>query len=175
MPRTDRRGGGKGERFSRQQWAEGRYRGGASDEDAGPSGRQGERKKQRQQRLPFPFAYRRFDPAPAPAAGKFPIKLAMWDLGQCDRKRCTGTKLCRQGLVREVKLGVSFPGVILSPAGTACVSREDKVRVAGTPFAGRLHRSQRAPDEQMLTERDIHWAETDEKGPRSSSRLVRRT
>lgn len=50
----------------------------------------------------------------------------MWDLGQCDRKRCTGTKLARIGLVKELKLGVSFPGVILSPAGTGCVSNQDK-------------------------------------------------
>jgi hypothetical protein len=54
-----------------------------------------------------------------------PIRLAMWDLGQCDRKRCTGTRLVRQGQVEELRLGQVFPGVILSPAGTRSVSRED--------------------------------------------------
>lgn len=53
------------------------------------------------------------------------IRLAMWDLGQCDKKRCTGTRLVRQGVVGELRLGTPFPGVILSPSGSRVVSRED--------------------------------------------------
>ncbi|KAF6258189.1 hypothetical protein COO60DRAFT_1639335 [Scenedesmus sp. NREL 46B-D3] len=45
----------------------------------------------------------------------------MWDLGQCDKKRCTG----EQGVVGELRLGQPFPGVILSPSGSRVVSRED--------------------------------------------------
>ena len=81
------------------------------------------------------------------------VHLAMWDLGQCDKKRCTGTRLARQGALDELRLNqvgalfflqsVSersrepinctfvdfvvqhFPGVILSPVGRNCVSRDD--------------------------------------------------
>ena len=55
-----------------------------------------------------------------------PFRLSMWDLGQCDKKRCTGTKLVRQNVVSELRLGIPFPGVILSPNGKCCVSNDDK-------------------------------------------------
>ncbi|WPT12998.1 Ribosome biogenesis protein TSR3-like protein [Picochlorum sp. SENEW3] len=58
-------------------------------------------------------------------AGEIQIPLAMWDLGQCDKKRCTGTRLVRQGVVQELRLGQHFPGVIMSPVGRSCVSMED--------------------------------------------------
>ena len=59
----------------------------------------------------------------------------MWDLGQCDRKRCTGTRLSRQGVVRELRLGQAFQGVILSPVGRSCVSRQDKELIGSKGLA----------------------------------------
>jgi pre-rRNA-processing protein TSR3 len=63
------------------------------------------------------------------------VPLAMWDLGQCDKKRCTGTRLVRQGVIQELRLGQHFPGVVLSPVGRSCVSIEDADLVRGKGLA----------------------------------------
>ena len=61
----------------------------------------------------------------AEAAIKFPVPLAMWDLGQCDPKRCSGRKLARLGCLKELRIQQRFPGVALTPDATACVSPGD--------------------------------------------------
>lgn len=63
------------------------------------------------------------DPS-APRPPKAP-KPACWDLGHCDAKRCSGKRLMRLGLLRELHVGQKFAGVVISPKAKKIVSRED--------------------------------------------------
>ncbi|KAF1843980.1 DUF367-domain-containing protein [Cucurbitaria berberidis CBS 394.84] len=61
---------------------------------------------------------------PRPAKPAF--KAACWDLGHCDAKRCSGKRLMRLGMMRELHVGQKFAGVVVSPKARKIVSREDK-------------------------------------------------
>jgi pre-rRNA-processing protein TSR3 len=56
--------------------------------------------------------------APAP-------KPACWDLGHCDAKRCSGKRLMRLGMLRELHVGQKHAGVVVSPKAKKIISRED--------------------------------------------------
>jgi pre-rRNA-processing protein TSR3 len=60
-------------------------------------------------------------------------RLAMWDFGHCDPKRCTGRRLAKQGVIHSLAVSVPCKGVVLTPAGDCAVSRQDAdlVRRAG--------------------------------------------
>ncbi|VDO03860.1 unnamed protein product [Rodentolepis nana] len=50
--------------------------------------------------------------------GDISIPTAMWDLGQCDPKRCSGRKLVRLGVTRLLKIHEPFHGIVLTPTAT---------------------------------------------------------
>ncbi|KAH6677782.1 DUF367 domain-containing protein [Plectosphaerella plurivora] len=60
------------------------------------------------------------------SSGRPIFKAACWDLGHCDPKRCSGKRLIRQGMMRELHLGQRFNGVIITPNGKQVVSPADR-------------------------------------------------
>ncbi|KAF1839768.1 DUF367-domain-containing protein [Decorospora gaudefroyi] len=61
-----------------------------------------------------------------PRPTKPDFKAACWDLGHCDAKRCSGKRLMRLGLMRELHVGQKFAGVVISPVAKKVLSRSDK-------------------------------------------------
>ncbi|AAS51234.1 ACR007Wp [Eremothecium gossypii ATCC 10895] len=57
---------------------------------------------------------------------EFPAKLAMWDFDHCDPKRCSGKKLERLGLIKSLRIGQKFQGIVVSPNGKTVVCPNDK-------------------------------------------------
>ncbi|KAF9024246.1 DUF367-domain-containing protein [Hymenopellis radicata] len=57
---------------------------------------------------------------------KIEVPVAMWDFDHCDPRRCSGKKLSRLGLIKELKVGARFRGIVVSPKGTAVISPSDR-------------------------------------------------
>ncbi|KAK0625356.1 hypothetical protein B0T17DRAFT_492120 [Bombardia bombarda] len=66
------------------------------------------------------------DDGNAAGRAKPAFKAACWDLGHCDPKRCSGKRLMRLGLMRELHLGQRHSGVIITPNGKQVVSPADR-------------------------------------------------
>ncbi|KAJ4485442.1 DUF367 family protein [Lentinula aciculospora] len=55
------------------------------------------------------------------------VPVAMWDFNHCDPRRCSGKKLERLGLIKELKIGQGrFRGIVVSPKGTQVISPSDR-------------------------------------------------
>ncbi|KAJ9165104.1 Ribosome biogenesis protein TSR3 [Coniochaeta hoffmannii] len=54
------------------------------------------------------------------------FKAACWDLGHCDPKRCSGKRLMKLNLMRELHVGQRHNGVIITPNGKTVVSPADR-------------------------------------------------
>jgi pre-rRNA-processing protein TSR3 len=66
------------------------------------------------------------DDASQPRASRPSFKAACWDLGHCDPKRCSGKKLMKLNLMRELHIGQKHQGVIITPNATATISPADR-------------------------------------------------
>ena len=54
-----------------------------------------------------------------------PVPVAMWDFQHCDPRRCSGKKLARHGLIKELRVGQKFRGIVLTPHATQVLSPSD--------------------------------------------------
>ncbi|RAL59991.1 hypothetical protein DID88_000617 [Monilinia fructigena] len=61
-----------------------------------------------------------------PRSSRPAFKAACWDLGHCDPKRCSGKKLMKLNLMRELNIGQKHQGVIISPNAKATISPADR-------------------------------------------------
>jgi pre-rRNA-processing protein TSR3 len=69
-------------------------------------------------------------------AESFRIDVAMWEFGQNDPKRDSGSKLVRFGMARKLRVGQSWPGIVLSSEAHATLSPADKGIILKHGIAG---------------------------------------
>ncbi|KAL7715565.1 18S rRNA aminocarboxypropyltransferase [Entamoeba marina] len=56
-------------------------------------------------------------------------RLFMWDLCQCDPKRCSGRKLVRQKMVKILSPNASFHGIVLTPDSSASLMTPKDIEI----------------------------------------------
>jgi pre-rRNA-processing protein TSR3 len=65
------------------------------------------------------------DDSDDPSSGRPLFKAACWDLNHCDPKRCSGKKLIKLGMMRDLHIGQRHNGVIITPNGKHTLSPAD--------------------------------------------------
>lgn len=63
------------------------------------------------------------------------VPVAMWDLNHCDPRRCSGKKLSRLGLIKDLRIGQRFRGIVVTPQGQKPLSPSDRSIIAETGLA----------------------------------------
>ena len=58
------------------------------------------------------------------------VRLGMWEMNQNDTRRDTGSKLCRMGMAKRLTIREHWGGIILSPAASRTVSKDDRELIA---------------------------------------------
>lgn len=64
------------------------------------------------------------------------VRVFLWEFGQNDPKRDSGSKMCRFGLAKKLKVGQNFGGIVLSSEATKVMSPEDYDIIAQHGIAG---------------------------------------
>jgi len=64
------------------------------------------------------------------------IRVALWEFGQNDPKRDSGSKLFRLGYAQRIKVGQTFSGIVLSSEATSFLSPADTEIIAQHGVAG---------------------------------------
>lgn len=59
-----------------------------------------------------------------------PFPVGMWDMEQCDPRKCSGRKLSRHGLIQTLRLGQRCNGIVLTPVAEKSVAPDDRHIVA---------------------------------------------
>lgn len=63
-------------------------------------------------------------------------KVYMWEFGQNDAKRDSGSKLCRLGYAKKLKVGQNFNGIVLSSEASQVMSPDDAEIISQYGIAG---------------------------------------
>lgn len=130
MPKKGRGGGGRGGKGGRGKQGRGRGGGGGGWKTRSRMAHDESAEAAEDSRRPWLSDGSDDDSSDGEAPTTLGVKLGMWEMNQNDVRRDTGSKLCRFGMARKLRMNEHWGGIILSPAATSVVSRDDHELIA---------------------------------------------